>query len=53
MVPAFPIRDVMRSFLVQISWETGVWVAEDPDHLIQFDGDQFLGPHPEAQERSS
>jgi hypothetical protein len=45
---AFPGRDVMRTFLAQISWETEVWVAEDPDHLIHFDGERFLGPYPDA-----
>lgn len=46
---AFRSRDVMRSFLTQISWETEVWVAEDPDHLIHFDGERFLGPYPDVQ----
>jgi hypothetical protein len=27
-----------------IAWETEVWVAEDPDHLIHFNGEKFLGP---------
>jgi adenine-specific DNA-methyltransferase len=49
-VTAFPGRDVMRSFLSQISWETEVWVADDPDHLIHFDGERFLGPYPDVQE---
>ncbi len=48
-VTAFPDREIMRSFLNQISWETEVWVAEDPDHLIHFDGERFLGPYPDAQ----
>ena len=26
------------------AWETEVWVAEIPDHLIFFNGDKFLGP---------
>jgi len=47
-VTAFSTRDAMRSFLTQISWETEVWVAEDPDHLIHFDGERFLGPYPDA-----
>ncbi len=47
-VTAFSTRDVMRSFLTQISWETEVWVAEDPDHLIHFDGERFLGPYPDV-----
>jgi adenine-specific DNA-methyltransferase len=27
-----------------IAWETEVWIAEAPDHLIHFNGDRFIGP---------
>lgn len=47
-VTAFPSREAMRTFLAQISWESEVWVADDPDHLIHFDGERFLGPYPDA-----
>jgi len=47
-VTAFEGRDAMRRFLTQISWETEVWVAEDPDHLIHFNGERFLGPYPDS-----
>jgi len=47
-VTTFATREVMRSFLTQISWETEVWVAEDPEHLIHFNGERFLGPYPDA-----
>lgn len=47
-VTAFSTRDAMRSFLTQISWETEVWVAEDPEHLIHFNGERFLGPYPDV-----
>lgn len=47
-VTAFPSREVMRSFLTQISWETEVWVADHPDHIIHFDGERFLGPYPDV-----
>jgi hypothetical protein len=47
-VTAFSTREVMRSFLTQISWETEVWVAEDPEHLIHFNGKRFLGPYPDV-----
>ena len=47
-VTAFSTRDVMRSFLTQISWETEVWVAEDPEHMIHFNGERFLGPYPDV-----
>ncbi|MCY2931880.1 MAG: BsuBI/PstI family type II restriction endonuclease [Planctomycetota bacterium] len=47
-VTAFATRDAMRAFLTQISWETEVWVATDPDHLIHFNGERYLGPYPDA-----
>ena len=46
-VTAFANREIMRSFLTQLSWETEVWVAEDPNHLIHFNGERFLGPYPD------
>lgn len=46
-VTAFSTREIMRRFLTQISWETEVWVAEAPDHLIHFNGERFLGPYPD------
>lgn len=46
-VTAFATREVMRSFLSSISWETEVWIASDPDHLIHFNGERYLGPYPE------
>jgi len=47
-VTAFATRADMRSFLTQISWETEVWIAEDPDHMIHFNGERFLGPYQDA-----
>lgn len=44
-ITAFPNRDMMRKFLADIAWETEVWIADNPDHLIHFNGDRFLGPH--------
>lgn len=44
-VTAFPDRDLMKKFLADIAWETEVWVASDPDHLIHFNGERFLGPY--------
>jgi len=48
-VTAFATRADMRSFLTQISWETEVWIAEDPDHMIHFNGERFLGPYPDTK----
>jgi len=44
-VTAFPSRAVMARYLGDIAWETEVWVAEAPSHLIHFDGERFLGPY--------
>lgn len=44
-VTAFLSRAVFRKFAKDIAWETEVWIAESPDHLIHFNGDKFLGPH--------
>lgn len=44
-VTAFPNRKQMTRYLAEISWETEVWIADQPDHLIHFNGDRFLGPY--------
>lgn len=44
-VTAFLTRRAMVKYLNDISWETEVWVAESPSHLIHFNGERFLGPH--------
>jgi BsuBI/PstI restriction endonuclease C-terminus. len=46
-VTAFPTRKVMMKYLQEIAWETEVWVAEAPSHLIHFNGERFLGPSDE------
>ncbi|MBM3323046.1 restriction endonuclease [candidate division WOR-3 bacterium] len=51
-VTAFENRQAMRAFLPQISWETEVWVADDPVHLIHFNGERFLGPYPDVAGRT-
>jgi hypothetical protein len=49
-VTAFLDRKALQKSLAFISWETEVWVAESPSHLIHFDGDRFLGPY-EGEQR--
>ena len=43
-VSAFPDFNEFRKHMKSIAWETEVWLAEVPDHLIHSDGDKFLGP---------
>ena len=44
-VTAFPNRAIMSRYLSEIAWETEVWVADAPSHLIHFNGVRFLGPY--------
>jgi len=43
-VTAFSSRKEMTRYLAEISWETEVWIADQPDHMIHFNGEKFLGP---------
>lgn len=45
-VSCFPTRQEMRKYLSEIAWETEVWCADHPTHMIHFDGERFLGPYP-------
>lgn len=44
-VSCFPSREEMRKYLHEIAWETEVWCADNPTHLIHFNGERFLGPY--------
>lgn len=44
-VTAFPDRALMARYVAEIAWETEVWVADAPSHLIHFNGVRFLGPY--------
>ena len=43
-VTAFPDFRTFRRFSESLAWETEVWIAEMPDHMIHLNGDKFLGP---------
>ena len=44
-VTAFLNRETFRKFAPDIAWETEVWIADTPDHLIHFNGEKFIGPY--------
>jgi len=44
-VTAFPDRSTFRKHVKDVAWETEVWIADAPEHLIHFNGDKFLGPY--------
>jgi type II restriction enzyme len=45
LITAFPDRTTYRKFSKDIAWETEVWIADAPEHMIHFNGDKFLGPY--------
>ncbi len=44
-VSAFPDFAEFNRPADQIAWETDVWLAEAPTHLLHYNGDKFLIPH--------
>ncbi|MCL2245824.1 MAG: restriction endonuclease [Lentimicrobiaceae bacterium] len=43
-VTAFPDKSEFKKHIVDIAWETEVWIADNPAHMIHFNGDRFIGP---------
>ena len=43
-VTAFLDLKTYKRFSEELAWETEVWIAEMPDHMIHLNGDKFLGP---------
>lgn len=44
-VTAFLNRVKFRQYVADIAWETEVWIADNPDHMVHFNGDKFMGPY--------
>jgi hypothetical protein len=43
-VSAFPHIREFKKHAEDIAWDTEVWLADLPDHMLHFNGDRFLGP---------
>ena len=43
-VTAFLDFKKFKRFSEQLAWETEVWIADNPDHMIHLNGDKFLDP---------
>nr|WP_255563059.1 BsuBI/PstI family type II restriction endonuclease [Fibrobacter sp. UWR1] len=41
---AFLDFKTFKKFSEMLAWETEVWLAESPDHMIHLNGDKFMGP---------
>lgn len=44
-VTCFLTKKDFKKWLLEIAWETEVWIAENPDHMVHFNGHKFLGAH--------
>lgn len=44
-VTAFLTFRAYRKYAEEIVWESEVWIAEAPDHMIHYNGDKFFGPY--------
>lgn len=44
-VTAFTSKIDFKKNVGDIGWETEVWTADNPDHLVHFNGNKFLGPY--------
>lgn len=44
-VTTFLTRSEFRKWLMDVAWETEVWIADNPDHMIHFNGHKFLGAY--------
>lgn len=43
-ITAFATKKEFQKHILKIAWETEVWTADNPDHLVHFNGHKFLGP---------
>ena len=45
-VTAFENITSYRTCSEELAWETEIWIATEPDHMIHRNGSRFLGPYP-------
>lgn len=43
-VSCFLDKQTYKSFMDDIAWETEIWIANEPTHMIHLNGDRFMGP---------
>ena len=44
-ISAFPDKKTFTHYAQDIAWETEAWIADNPTHMIHFNGEKFIGPH--------
>lgn len=48
-VTAFADKANMRKHIAEVAWETEVWIADAPDHMMHLNGERFLGPYDDVK----
>ena len=41
-ISTFPDIKTFLKYVTEIAWETEVWIADNPDHMIHFNGEKFF-----------
>lgn len=49
-ISAFPDKRTFVRYAQDVAWETEVWIADNPSHMVHFNGDKFLGPYKTKEE---
>jgi adenine-specific DNA-methyltransferase len=44
---AFPDLTTFKKYIGNIAWDTEVWIADNPDHMIHFNGPKFFNVYNE------
>ncbi len=52
-VTAFMDFTAFKKYASDIVWESEVWIADSPDHMIHFNGDKFMGPYPHRNDEKA
>lgn len=52
-ITAFNNLDAYKTCPEEIAWETEIWIATEPDHMIHRNGHRFMGPYSDKVKRGS
>lgn len=52
-VTAFENAAAYRNCSEELAWETEIWIATEPDHMIHRNGHRFMGPYSDKVKRGS
>ena len=44
-VTGFLARSDFKKGMLEVAWEKEVWIADNPEHLVHFNGHKFLGAY--------